>query len=130
MLITKMNLIATMIGGLITVAAFADDLPSNQVASAGNVSSACYVAVDDDEDGILISAWADAGASGYYRMIATQRADGGGGFDIVQEGDFNSSNEDPQLLSDMILDVDSEFVIRLKTWNSAGELSCDRVERL
>ena len=130
MLITKLNLIAATIAGTITVAAFADDLPLNEPVFAENQSSVCFVAAEDDEDGILITAWADAGAAGSYRMVATQRTGGGGGFDIVQEGDFNSSPEYPVLLSDMILDVEAEFSIRLKTWNVDGELSCDWSERI
>lgn len=130
MLITKMNLVAATIAGTIAFAALADDLPLNDAASAENANTACYVAAEDDEDAIILTAWAEAGASGSYRMVATQRTSGGGGFDIVQEGDFDSPNDYPVLLSDMILDVDADFSIRLKTWNPSGELNCDWVERI
>jgi hypothetical protein len=130
MLITKLNLVAAAIAGTVTVAALADDPTASEMYASAADEPSCFVSSSGDEDGILVMAWADPGASGSYRMVATQRTGGGGGFDIVQEGDFNASSENPELLSDMTMDVDAQFSIRLKTWNQAGELSCDWSERV
>ena len=130
MLITKLNLVALAIAGSVTVAALADETAAIDVDANATYEPSCYVYASDDEDGVLVTAWADAGLSGSYRFVATQRTGGGGGFDIVQEGDFNASGENSELLSDMIMDVDAQFSVRLKTWNQAGKISCDWQNRI
>ena len=62
-------------------------------------------------------------------MVVTQRI-GGGGFDIVQEGDVPLSGSEDTLLSDILLDTDADFSARLSTWNANGDPVCNWNERV
>ena len=91
--------------------------------------SACHIEADQTPDGLLLTAWGRGDAGDNYRMVVTQRT-GGGGFDIVQEGDVPLTNGEDALLSDMILDTDASFSARLSTWNAAGDEACSWNERV
>ncbi len=92
--------------------------------AGANVSdSACHIEAAETPDGLLITAWGMGEAGSNYRMVVTQRM-GGGGFDIVQEGDLPAGSHEDALLSDILLDPGTDFSARLSTWNAAGEPVC------
>lgn len=103
------------------------DEPIHQGGYAAEVSyrasQSCFVDVERADDGLLVSAWTDPGYGGVYRMVVTQRY-GASGFDIVQEGDVPAGAGGNVLLSDVWLDVEADFVVRLSTWTNDGELLC------
>ncbi|WP_339743203.1 curli-like amyloid fiber formation chaperone CsgH [uncultured Maricaulis sp.] len=86
-------------------------------------NSACHIEMAETPDGLLVTAWGMGDAGSNYRMVVTQRM-GGGGFDIVQEGDVPAGGSEDALLSDILLDTDANFSARLSTWNATGELVC------
>jgi hypothetical protein len=91
-------------------------------------SSACHIEMAETPDGLLVTAWGRGDAATNYRMVVTQRM-GGGGFDIVQEGDVPAGGSEAALLSDILLDTGAGFSARLSTWNAAGDEVCSRLER-
>jgi hypothetical protein len=92
-----------------------------EVSLAANES--CFIDVETVDDGVVLSAWSDGNYGSAYRMVVTQSY-GGGGFDLVQEGEIPMADGQPTLLSDMWLDVDASFTARLSTWSADGELMC------
>lgn len=98
--------------------------PAMPAQTAANASGpACHIEMANTPDGLLVTAWAMGDAGSNYRMVVTQRM-GGGGFDIVQEGDVPAGIGEDSLLSDILLDTGADFSARLATWNAAGEQVC------
>jgi hypothetical protein len=97
-------------------AAYVEDI--NHVAAED-----CFIDVETIDDGVVLSAWSHGSAGSAYRMVVTQSY-GGGGFDLVQEGEIPLVEGAPVLLSDMWLDVEASFTARLSTWSAEGELVC------
>lgn len=91
------------------------------------IAAACHIEVDATPEGRLVTAWGFGEAGSTYRMVVTQRV-GGGGFDIVQEGDVPADTAEASLLSDILLDSDASFRARLSTWNASGEPLCQSSE--
>ncbi|OLF80814.1 hypothetical protein AWH62_13915 [Maricaulis sp. W15] len=93
-----------------------------RLADMGN-GSACGIDLTETVDGLVVTAWSapDAGAS--WDMIVTQRT-GGGSFDIYQGGDIEPRGEGAVILSDVTLDMETDFNARLSTWSAQGELLC------
>lgn len=91
-------------------------------ASASS-QGACYIASDLTGDGLRLTAWSTSAEPGSYRLVVTQRT-GGGGFDIVQEGDAPASYQQPEWLSDIVLDTEARFDARLSVWDQYGQLIC------
>jgi len=100
----------------------------NQPA-AYDAGSACHIELADTPDGLLVTAWGRGEAGSNYRMVVTQRM-GGGGFDIVQEGDVPANGAGDALLSDILLDTEADFTARLSTWDANGEPLCNWNERV
>jgi hypothetical protein len=90
---------------------------------------ACHIELADTPDGLLVTAWGQGEAGSNYRMVVTQRM-GGGGFDIVQEGDVPANGAGDTLLSDILLDTEADFTARLSTWDANGEPLCNWDERV
>jgi hypothetical protein len=86
-------------------------------------ASACHIEMAETPEGLLVTAWGLGDAGSNYRMVVTQRT-GGGGFDIVQEGDVPAGRSEAALLSDILLDSGAAFSARLSTWNAAGDEIC------
>jgi hypothetical protein len=129
MLITKLNIIAGAIAGASFLAAVAEEPTELTMADGLQIAEPCYFTTRDTSDGILIEAWASGDYAGSYQMSVTQHF-GGGGFDIVQEGDFDSGDGNAYLLSDMTLDVEASFTARLSTWSTDGDKVCDWLDRV
>lgn len=106
--------------------AFQSDEPVEPAPTAE--SSACHIEYAETPDGLLISAWGQGEAGDNYRLVVTQRM-GGGGFDIVQEGDVPAGGSENALLSDIMLDNGTSFNARLSTWNAAGDQICSWTEQ-
>jgi hypothetical protein len=101
----------------------ADILPEIAAAPGVPGSQSCGIEIEETGDGLLLTGWAVPYEAGSWRMVVYQST-GGGGFDIVQEGDLRPSNQAYVPLSDMLIDSGSEFSARLTTWNAAGEPTC------
>ena len=93
----------------------------------------CYIDVAETDDGLQLTAWGLGLDNASYRMVVTQRM-GGGGFDIVQEGEIPApeleTEEDAFILSDMLIATDAEFSAELMTWNTQGDQICRWGERV
>jgi hypothetical protein len=129
MLITKLNIIASAIAGASLLAAVAEEPTALTMDDGLQIAEACYFTTRDTADGILIEAWSSGDYAGSYQMSVTQHY-GGGGFDIVQEGDFDVIDGNANLLSDIILDVEASFTARLSTWSTDGDKICDWLDRV
>jgi hypothetical protein len=97
-------------------------------SAANTTASACHIEVAETPDGLLVTAWGLGDAGSNYRMVVTQRT-GGGGFDIVQEGDVPAGGSEAALLSDIMLDTGAAFSARLSTWDAAGDEICSWYEQ-
>ena len=120
------NAIAIAGAALIAIQPGEPAMPDQPGANA--TASACHIEAAETPDGLLVTAWARSDAGSNYRMVVTQRT-GGGGFDIVQEGDVPAGGGEDALLSDILLDTGAAFSARLSTWNAAGERACSWHER-
>ncbi|RKR00396.1 curli-like amyloid fiber formation chaperone CsgH [Maricaulis maris] len=100
-----------------------DEAPLEARLSDMGNGSACGIDLTETVDGLVVTAWSapDAGAS--WDMIVTQRT-GGGSFDIYQGGDIEPRGEGAVILSDITLDMETDFNARLSTWSAQGELLC------
>ena len=102
-------------------AAHADEgLDSSELAG---LAPACYVDVSSDEDGLIVSAWSEPLLGGSYRLTVSHN-DAGGGFDLVQQGAIPADEYEAVRLSDMYLDVDSQFSASLETYDASGSPIC------
>lgn len=127
MMKSTIALISAAIGGAGLLGATADTEPA-----LPDISMPCYIDMVETEDGILLTAWGETLHQSSYRMVVTQRF-GGGGFDIVQEGEIplaEEAGDDMLVLSDMILDVEADFSAKLTTWNAEGDQICRWGERI
>ncbi|WP_323762189.1 curli-like amyloid fiber formation chaperone CsgH [Maricaulis sp.] len=100
-----------------------DEAPSEaRIAQLGS-GPACGIDLTETVDGLVVTAWSapDAGAS--WDMIITQRT-GGGSFDIYQAGEIGGRGDAAVILSDITLDMETDFNARLSTWSPQGELLC------
>ena len=77
---------------------------------------------------VLITAWSGPEAGSTWDMVITQRT-GGGSFDIRQAGDIEPFGERAIILSDVTLDMETDFNASLSTWSAQGELLCRWGER-
>mgnify|MGYP003635420444 CR=1 FL=1 len=121
-----MNLLvvnAVAIAGAALIAIQPGEPSVSDVPALNTSSSACHIEMDETSDGLLVTAWGRGDAGTNYRMVVTQRM-GGGGFDIVQEGDVPAGSGEAALLSDILLDTGAGFSARLSTWNAAGDQVC------
>ncbi|WP_417482806.1 curli-like amyloid fiber formation chaperone CsgH [Maricaulis sp.] len=128
----SMNILAANLAALAgaTLLALQPGEPEALVQPADNAAgSACHIELADTPDGLLVTAWSQGEAGGNYRMVVTQRM-GGGGFDIVQEGDVPANGTGDALLSDILLDTEADFTARLSTWDANGEPLCNWNERV
>jgi len=131
----SMNILAANIAAIAGAALLAlqPGEPDGFVQSAANPDSfadtACHIELASTPDGLLVTAWGQGEPGSNYRMVVTQRM-GGGGFDIVQEGDVPASGSEDTLLSDILLDTDADFSARLSTWNANGDPVCNWNERV
>jgi hypothetical protein len=119
--ILAINTIA--IAGAALIAIQPGEAALSDSSAAISSDSACHIEMADTPDGLLVTAWGLGDAGSSYRMVVTQRM-GGGGFDIVQEGDVPAYGSESALLSDILLDTGADFSARLSTWNAAGEPLC------
>ncbi|WP_417469688.1 curli-like amyloid fiber formation chaperone CsgH [Maricaulis sp.] len=128
----SMNILAANLTALAgaTLLALQPGEPDAMVQPAANAAgSACHIELADTADGLLVTAWGQGEAGSNYRMVVTQRM-GGGGFDIVQEGDLPANGAGDSLLSDILLDTEADFTARLSTWDANGEPLCNWNERV
>lgn len=103
-------------------AAQADPLPDPAPHGTLDGGAACGIDVSQTSDGLLLTAWSAPGRAETWRMVVTQRT-GGGGFDIVQEGEV-PPGEDTVIVSDMLIDTGADFTARLTAWDMRGETVC------
>ena len=102
----------------------ADILPDMAAAPGFQAGQVCGIEVEETRDGLLLTGWAvPHETSGSWRMVVHQRT-GGGGFDIVQEGEIPRSGEPAVAVSDMLIDTGADFNARLTTWDASGETTC------
>ncbi|SDM24146.1 curli-like amyloid fiber formation chaperone CsgH [Maricaulis salignorans] len=131
----SMNILAANVAAISGAALLAlqpgepDGFAHSAADAARYADSACHIELAATPDGLLITAWGEGEAGSNYRMVVTQRT-GGGGFDIVQEGDVPLSGSEDTLLSDILLDTDADFSARLSTWNASGDPVCNWNERV
>ena len=76
----------------------------------------------DAEGGRILTAWASPDLAGDYRLVVTRRM-GGGGFDIVQEGDVDPAWADDGL-SEVWVGDNEDFSARLDIWAQSSEPVC------
>jgi hypothetical protein len=122
----SMNLLAVnvmAIAGAALVAIQPGDAAMPGQPGVQTTASACHIEMAETPEGLLVTAWGLGDAGSNYRMVVTQRT-GGGGFDIVQEGDVPAGRSEAALLSDILLDSGAAFSARLSTWNAAGDEIC------
>jgi len=127
-MLSKLNMIAAVFASAGFLAAVADE-SQGEVLLAEAGPTPCYITSSENEGAIYLTAWGSGEQSGSYRMVVTQRM-GGGGFDIVQEGDFIANAGEPVILSDMELDVEASFSAQLSTWAPDGQAICEWNERI
>lgn len=119
--ILAVNMMAIAGAALVALQPGEPDMTGEPAANA--TASACHIEMAETPEGRLVTAWGKGDAGSNYRMVVTQRM-GGGGFDIVQEGDVPAGLHEDALLSDILLDTGAAFSARLSTWNGAGEQVC------
>ena len=131
----SMNILAANIAAIAGAALLAlqpgepDGFLQSAADPESHADTACHIELAATPDGLLVTAWGEGEAGSNYRMVVTQRM-GGGGFDIVQEGDVPLSGSEDTLLSDILLDTDADFSARLSTWNANGDPVCNWNERV
>lgn len=103
-------------------AAQADPVPGPVPQSAGSAPGACGIDVAETADGLVLTAWSEPEMTASWRMVVTQRT-GGGGFDIVQEGEV-PAGQGPVVVSDLLLDTGADFSARLTAWDAYGDPVC------
>jgi len=84
--------------------------------------------VADTPDGLVLTAWSAPDYTASWRMVVTQRT-GGGGFDIVQEGEVPAGRE-PVVVSDLLLDTGTDFSASLTAWDAYGDPVCQTGDRI
>ncbi|MEA1942982.1 MAG: curli-like amyloid fiber formation chaperone CsgH [Pseudomonadota bacterium] len=88
----------------------------------------CGIDVAETGDGLVLTAWSAPEYTSNWRMVVTQRT-GGGGFDIVQEGEV-PAGQGPVVVSDLLLDTDTDFSARLTAWDAQGDPVCRIGDRI
>lgn len=129
-MMTKFAMFASLTGAFgLWACAQADILPDMAAAPGLAAGQDCGIEVEETGDGLLLTGWAVPRETGSWRMTVYQSA-GGGGFDIVQEGDFRTAGESMVPLSDMLIDTGAEFSARLTVWDAAGHAVCRYGDRV
>ncbi|WP_291844803.1 curli-like amyloid fiber formation chaperone CsgH [Maricaulis sp.] len=100
-----------------------DEAPLEARLADMGSGSACGIDLTETVDGLVVTAWSAPEAGASWDMIITQRT-GGGSFDIRQSGDIEPYGEGAVILSDITLDMETDFNARLSTWSPQGELLC------
>ena len=119
------SLAALLALGGAAVTAAADTFESGAESASGLAPETCGIDVDSTADGLLLTAWSlPETEAENWRMVVTQRT-GGGGFDIVQEGDIYSDGEPVVIVSDILMNPGTDFSARLTTRAAGGAVICD-----
>jgi len=100
-----------------------DEAPSEARLTQLESGPACGIDLTETVDGLVLTAWSAPDAGTSWDMIITQRT-GGGSFDIYQGGEIEARGEGAVILSDITLDMETDFNARLSTWNQQGRLLC------
>ena len=100
--------------------------PAQEIA--GSAPAACGIDVAETADGLVLTAWSAPEYAASWRMVVTQRT-GGGGFDIVQEGEV-PAGQGPVIVSDLLLDTGADFSARLTAWDAYGDPVCRFGDRI
>lgn len=105
-----------------------DGAPAEARLAELDTGAACGIDLTETADGLVITAWSGPEAGSTWDMVITQRT-GGGSFDIRQAGDIEPFGERAIILSDVTLDMETDFSASLSTWSAQGELLCRWGER-
>ncbi|MBO6764775.1 curli-like amyloid fiber formation chaperone CsgH [Maricaulis sp.] len=106
----------------------ADPLPDLVSDHIRGGEAACGIDVSQTSDGLLLTAWSAPSRTRTWRMVVTQRT-GGGGFDIVQEGDV-PPGDGAVAVSDLLIDTGADFSARLTAWDANGDPVCRFGDRI
>jgi len=105
-----------------------DGAPAEARLAALENGDACGIDLTETVDGLVLTAWSAPEPGASWDMVITRRS-GDGSFDIYQSGDVESYGEAAVILSDITLDMETDFSARLSTWSPQGELICRWGER-
>jgi len=100
-----------------------DEAPAEARLAMLENGPACGIDLTETVDGLVVTAWSAPDAGSSWDMIITQRT-GGGSFDLYQGGDIEPYGEGAVILSDITLDMETDFSARLSTWSPQGDLLC------